>query len=873
MKRTDRIFVPCCASQERVRSLPNRARVRAGAALAFFTSLLGSAVVDAAPTTDGSVLPLVTLVNGVHPNCYPPGVSRDYAPDPGCQPDSGRIRPEGEAAIIAPVLDNWDWMWSALFPGQSLYLHLNFEAPSEAKREQEIYARVWCSIEGSQDGQTAFFPIQRKTPSQASSESEVSLLRFGQIVEIPKECEVGGLALVWVHYGSPGVVASDAELALIARVVEDPKKISGTNQADVYRHRFGEGSYVISDEGNVANEDVLQLEGVEPQDLRLSAIGDDLLVTIGQRESIRVIRQRNNSQWYGLEVIAFGVEEDSLRWTRQDILDRIVHDAKATGEVVGSSMDEHYVHQRGDGSYRIVEQFGSSREDSLTFRGFDPATVRTLSDGRDVGFDLDSGEQIWVSFQRGGTNYQGVDRIVFQWDGQEAEWTREELRNRVVADAKASGEVVGSVLSEEYYHNVGDGSYSIRDEGQERNADVLVLNGILPEEVTLIDDESDLLFILAQGETIRVARQRDYSKYYGLEQVVFRSDSAEDIVWTREDILARVLSDSKPTGAIVGSSFSETYFHGRGDGSYSIEDAASQSREDRLVFEDIGSQELTLWRDGYDLMVEVGSDSLIRVIDQLRGNAYWGLEIFEFRVGGSSEEWDRAKIRERMVSDGKARGEVIGTGLSDSYVHARGDGSYTLQDEGSVNNPDVFTLSDVTPEQVKLSADDEDVILQVDGVDTVRFLRQRNASDYYGVETFVFGSVEPPVQWDRQMLLDRVVADAKASGTVVGSSNGESYRHALGDGSYSIEDRGSVQNVDTLTFIELSEEEITTRADGNDVIITLENGESIRLIDQKQGSTSLGIERFIFLKDGNETIWERSDLLARVIEDAKPEEG
>ncbi|WP_282154390.1 calcium-binding protein, partial [Ruegeria atlantica] len=94
-------------------------------------------------------------------------------------------------------------------------------------------------------------------------------------------------------------------------------------------------------------------------------------------------------------------------------------------------------------------------------------------------------------------------------------------------------------------------------------------------------------------------------------------------------------------------------------------------------------------------------------------------------------------------------------------------------------------------------------------------------------------------------LRDRMVADMKAGGTVIGTENGENYVHTLGDGSYSITDYNAFSTrTDTLTFTDVNADDVVLSRIHNDVIISLPNGETITLIRQLDENKWHSIETF-----------------------------
>ena len=182
------------------------------------------------------------------------------------------------------------------------------------------------------------------------------------------------------------------------------------------------------------------------------------------------------------------------------------------------------------------------------------------------------------------------------------------------------------------------------------------------------------------------------------------------------------------------------------------------------------------------MVFTLSNGETVTLVDTL-GHYRYEIEEVAFADG---TVWSPADLRARLMADMKATGAVVGTENADTYRHALGDGSYTITDETTTGrNVDRLEFTDVNPGDVTLSRDGDDVVFTLSNGETVTLV---DTLDHYRYEieevAFADGTV-----WSPADLRARLMADMKATGAVVGTENADTYRHALGDGSYTITDR------------------------------------------------------------------------------------
>lgn len=150
----------------------------------------------------------------------------------------------------------------------------------------------------------------------------------------------------------------------------------------------------------------------------------------------------------------------------------------------------------------------------------------------DLMITLHAGDEITLARQLDEDQWHSIESVSF---ANGIILDQDQLRDRLVSDMKATGIVVCTENDENYSHSAGDGSYSILDFDPRTGNDTFVFNDVASNEVSayrLESDPDDVMFVLDNGEAIRILDQLHASRDYGLEVVTF-GDSVE---WTRDDL-------------------------------------------------------------------------------------------------------------------------------------------------------------------------------------------------------------------------------------------------------------------------------------------------------------------------------------------------
>ncbi|XDA98361.1 calcium-binding protein [Sulfitobacter sp. LCG007] len=164
--------------------------------------------------------------------------------------------------------------------------------------------------------------------------------------------------------------------------------------------------------------------------------------------------------------------------------------------------------------------------------------------------------------------------------------------------------------------------------------------------------------------------------------------------------------------------------------------------------------------------------------------------------------------------------------------------------EDSYSNHDRLIFTDVNADDVTFAQNaGDDLVITMSNGETITILDHfANYSEDMGYIEFADGTT-----LGSKAIRDKKVADMKETGAVIGSEHMETYRHTLGDGSYSIRDFSyNAGVIDTFVFTDANQEDVTFSQNADqDLIMTLMNDEEITIIDHFKNS-NLDMEQFIF---------------------------
>ena len=411
--------------------------------------------------------------------------------------------------------------------------------------------------------------------------------------------------------------------------------------------------------------------------------------------------------------------------------------------------------------------------------------------------------------------------------------------------------IVGGAGVDKYFYSFGDGSDTINDAAGYWDGavnDKLVFTGVNTAQVKFAQNAGkDLVITLSNGEKITILGHFTTDGYLDMELIQF----ADGTVLDAQGIRDKTVSDMKSTGSVIGSAFAETFRHTLGDGSYTINDAAGYwdgAVNDKLVFTGVNTAQVKFAQNaGKDLVITLSNGEKITILGHFTTDGYLDMELIQFADG---TVLDAQGIRDKTVSDMKSTGSVIGSAFAETFRHTLGDGSYTINDtagyfDGAANDKLIFT--NITSAQAKFAQNaGQDLIITLTNGEIITITDHFVASGYFDMELIQFsdGTI-----LDAQGIRDKTVSDMKSTGAVIGSAFSETHRHTLGDGSYSITDTAGYFDGaanDKLIFTNITSAQAKFAQNGQNLVITLSNGEKVTIINHFVASGYFDMELIQF---------------------------
>ncbi|MBR1190231.1 calcium-binding protein [Bradyrhizobium sp. AUGA SZCCT0160] len=482
----------------------------------------------------------------------------------------------------------------------------------------------------------------------------------------------------------------------------------------------------------------------------------------------------------------------------------------------------------------------------------------------------------------------------------------------VLIGGAGNDRLVGAGGSDEYQYNQGDGHDRIVDAGSASNADRLVLGaGIDPSSVTVGRSSlasSDVVLLLATGETIVLQDQLSGSTGAGLEEIRF----ADNTIWTRSEILSRLdahlVIGSNGTEALTGSGSADVFVAGTGnetltgyagsdtyrvgqDAGNDIIVEGSEAGTDRIELVGLTSGDVQFTRSNADLVIKItATGRTITVVSQF-GLTSAGIEQIAF---ADATVWDRTQIANNSSTQGTTGADtVVGTpgddvlqpGLgsdliqagagSDTIIYALGDGSDTINDgANSAQQIDSLRFVDLNIADVSFVRQGNNLVINVlSSGDAITVQQQfTSPTDFWGLEQVQFadGTVWNKAAITAAALIRGTSGAETLNGTseadvldglggnddLRGGNGGDTYLYRVGSGNDWLYENGSDTGTDTVKLEGLTSADVELSRTGVDLTIRiLSSGETLKVDDQFNGS--YGIEQIIFA-DG--ITWDRTQI-------------
>ncbi|WP_322414106.1 calcium-binding protein [Mesorhizobium huakuii] len=255
------------------------------------------------------------------------------------------------------------------------------------------------------------------------------------------------------------------------------------------------------------------------------------------------------------------------------------------------------------------------------------------------------------------------------------------------------------------------------------------------------------------------------------------------------------ITGGKGNDILNGGAGNDTYNYIRGDGNDTITELSLGGSSDRLVFTGINQADVTLVRNGTDVMLVIaesapgaGDGGSILLKDNFEDVTDRGIDRIVFADNSS---WTRASLRAAWLAQVSTSGNDTITGFNtadtitggagndimdggkgnDIYNYARGHGNDTIIEAASGGTDDRLVLQGINPSAVSLVRNGNDVTLVITestpgAGDGGSVLLKDNFEDYYdqGVDKIVFGD---GTIWTRAALRTAFLAQSSTSGNDV----------------------------------------------------------------------------------------------------------
>jgi Ca2+-binding RTX toxin-like protein len=642
--------------------------------------------------------------------------------------------------------------------------------------------------------------------------------------------------------------------------------LSGRGYADIYVFNTGDGHDTIEDNNTSyfgsgfvvpdKTHDVLVLgPGIDTGDVTLERNGDDIDLIIGSGGDRVTLRNQNDHFHAGplgilsnstIEEVHF---DDETVWTWEDLNERLIADATTSGDdttegfvfderfeasagndtLIGSDGGDTYVFGVGSGHDVIRESISNilySDEDVVEFSsGVLPGDVTLSRDGDDLILSLSKDDTLTIEGQfTYSAHFTWNDVEEFRFSNATV-WTAQDVRQMLLASTSGADTLVG----------------------------------------------------FGSGDTLAGGAGND---------------------------------------VLEGSDGSDTYVFGMGDGSDVIRENvtnSSLSDDDRLVFgAGIEVDDVTFTRDGADLVIEIdGTSDSIRIEGQFAFSnwfAWSDVETFEFDdvtltdldvaallMGGTSgADSITGTFRSDLLDGREGNDTLVGGDGADRYVFGLGYGADEIQESLSNANlsedDQLEFLPGIAAEDLEYERIGNDLKITITGTsDSVLIKGQFNNNSYFtwqDVDRFTFsdGSFITKEQVQQALLQPTSGADHQigfisgdtldggaGNDTLEGVDGADTYIFGRGYGHDLIIETltdGNLPDFDTVALAAgIDPEDITLTRDGQDLVLTLDTGETLRVQDHfdegfNESLTYWDIDQIVF---AGGTIWTKPDIAARVI--------
>ncbi|MBB4112774.1 Ca2+-binding RTX toxin-like protein [Rhizobium sp. BK226] len=632
----------------------------------------------------------------------------------------------------------------------------------------------------------------------------------------------------------------------------------------------------------------------------------------------------------------------------------------------GGGGGDAYVYARGDGNDTMFDGDWSGSGDQIRFVDINPNEVTLVRQGNDLKILIresvaGAGDGGSILFQDtvNGFYEKGFETIRF---ANGTIWTNDQVRQMLMDQAATAGNdtidgsdradilqgdagndtLTGRGGGDLYVWAHGDGSDTIVEGDWAGTGDRLQLSDVNPQDVTYLRNGNDIVIIIPEsapgaGDGGSISLPYFLDGYYerGVESVLF----ADGTIYTRTEILpllpiiqatagndsidgsngADTFEGGRGNDVLNGLGGNDTYRYSRGDGADTVIEGSAGGADDRLVFANINSTEVTLSRNGTDLTITIpkstptandaGSVLLRAALDGDQG----GVETVVFADG---VEWTKNDIRVKLlgavstsgndaitgfssgddITGGLGNDTINGAGGNDVYHYARGDGNDIITEATANGVADTLAFNGIFASDVSWGRIGTDLVLTIapsvaGGTDgsTITLKGALDANAEQGIERFVFadGTVWTFIDFASKIVnvagttgaetlsgtsgSDVIRADA-GSDVINGGGGSDVYLYQRGDGNDTINDDANGGSNDRLVLADINPAAVTLVRNGIDVSLVIAptvpggaDGGTILIKNELDEYYARGLEQIVFA-DG--TVWSRADLRTMILQQA-----
>lgn len=585
--------------------------------------------------------------------------------------------------------------------------------------------------------------------------------------------------------------------------------LQGRDSSDTYIFNAGDGQDVITDNGFL-DTDALNIHGYLPTDVTYSVAAtgtNDLLITFaGSSDSVRITNTLGNSSQHTIEEIRF---------------------------------DDATVHSMADVRADIIAAQQTAGNDNIV--GFSGASD-TLEGG--VGDDILNGGS-------------GLDT---------------------------------------YLYGVGDGHDTIL-ESTNGNTDNLIISGYNSTDASFTISSSDPNWVqmnLGTGDSVTIINGRGLG--------VITSITFDDVTWTQTDfhnaITTMGMLPPSQTGTaaadtLVGAASDDAMFGGDGSDTYEISAGTGLTIIDDNGFGDVDVVRLQGFntadarfetRPGFanDLVITLISGEAVLVKNALNNNFFDNIEQYVFDDGTLTP----TDVAQQIVHSQQSAGDDVVTGTrhvntlegglgddtlsggdnSDTYLFNVGDGNDVIDDNGGADTDVVrlqgFNIADATFSVHPGSRND--LVINLTSGDSITVINTLNNNFFDQIEQYVFddgtltnNNIRSTLVSAQQSAGADTVTGFDSSETINGGTGddylrgldgSDTYLFTSGDGNDTVADSGGADtDVIRLQGFDIADASFSrSLGDGDDLFISLNSGDSIRVVDTLQNNFFNTIEQLQF---------------------------